>query len=69
MQNHLVYSSNVEQKVREYDTDEDPPEVGDLVILPFGPNGEMCPYRVVDRYFYPEGHDRMIFYIEVTPAS
>ena len=51
MQNHLVYSSNTEQKVREYDTDDDPPELGDLVILPFGPNDEMCPYRVVDRYF------------------
>ena len=68
MQNHLVYSSNAEQKVREYDTDDDPPEVGDLVLLPFGPNDEICPYRVVDLYFYSPGQDRINFYIEVTPA-
>ena len=68
MQTHLVITSRAEQKVLEYDTDKEPPQLGHVVLLPFGPNNEICPYRVIDIYFAQESQDRKIFYIEVTPA-
>lgn len=68
MKYHFVYASNYERKVLEIDTDDHPPNVGDIIQLPFGENQEMCRYRVVDVYYTIEDHGQTTYYIEVKPV-
>lgn len=68
MQYHLIYASDSEQKVLEIDTDDAPPNQGDVVQLPFGENKEMCRYQAADVYYTHVSSDMTIFYIDVKPA-
>src|SRR6185436_10991134 len=45
MKYHLVYASDCEHKILEIDTNDIPPNRGDLVQLPFGENKETHQYR------------------------
>jgi hypothetical protein len=67
MKYHLVYASENERKVLEIDTNDNPPNVGDPVQLPFGENKEMRRYRATDVYYAPGNQGMTIFYIDVKP--
>lgn len=68
MKYHLVYAWENEKKVLEIDTDDRPPNIGDVVQLPFGENKEICQYRATDVYHTPVRQESTIFYIEVKPT-
>jgi hypothetical protein len=66
--NHFVFTSSAENKVLEFDSKDEPPRVGQFIQLPFGPNKELCRYRVMDVYVETTGTDLTIYYYEVEPA-
>jgi hypothetical protein len=68
MKYHLVYASDCEHKILEIDTNDIPPNRGDLVQLPFGENKETHQYRAADVYYTPVSNEMTIFYIDVKPA-
>ena len=68
MKYHLVYTSENEKKVLEIDTHDMPPNIGDVVQLPFGENKETRRYRAVDVYYTPVSNEMTIFYIDMKPA-
>jgi hypothetical protein len=65
---HFVFVSSSEDKVVEFDSDDDPPNVGEYVQLPLGQNKEICRYLVTDVYYAPASSNLTVYYIEVQPA-
>ena len=68
MKYRFVFASSSENKVLEFDSDDDPPNVGEYVQLPLGQNKELCRYLVTDVYYVPADSDRTVYYIGVQPA-